>query len=65
MHSYSISKGGDCCGIYVRMHAGNRYDDEVQNDGFSVRENAKDAWFHLKCLKVKRLPKGAWRCATC
>ena len=21
--------------------------------------------FHLKCLKVKRLPKGTWRCATC
>ena len=28
---------------YVRMHAGNRYDDEVQNDGFSMQENAKDA----------------------
>ena len=28
-------------------------------------ENCKIVWFHIGCLKIKRVPKGKWFCPEC
>ena len=28
-------------------------------------ENCPYVWFHFKCVKIRRVPKGAWYCSKC
>lgn len=36
-------------------------DDVIGCDG----ENCQYHWFHFKCVKIKRPPKGSWYCKEC
>ena len=32
---------------------------------FCDGENCSIEWFHVECLKIKRIPKGKWFCPDC
>lgn len=55
-----IAVGDDSCGVCKKAEC----DDEDGEQWVQCEGNCQ-RWFHLKCLKVKRLPKGAWKCAAC
>ena len=39
-------------------------DDENDMIGCDFK-NCKIEWFHLKCLKIKKVPNGKWFCPDC
>lgn len=40
--------------------------DENEDDMiFCESKNCKTKWFHLKCMRIKRIPKGKWFCPNC
>ncbi len=41
--------------------AENKDDQLIGCDG----DNCSVEWFHLKCLRIKRVPKGKWYCPDC
>ena len=40
-------------------------DDDGRKMILCENENCKRQWYHIKCIKLKRVPKGHWYCNDC